>query len=126
MPTAAANAPLTLTLNGQLYVASVAGVGRTEAAGRAVAGTFRRDRLGVRFADRSGAPFAYVKFASGEGWFVSCSRHEGRVRYMFGLSDRDAKRLGFDPAAPEACRRERETAADLRRQMAAIPHASVA
>lgn len=126
MPTASDCTPARLTLNGQIYAAGAAALRRAEAAGEVIAGTFKQDRCGVRFYGRDGEPFAYAKLSTVEGWFVSCSRHDGRVRYMFALSDRDATRLGFDPAAPEACRREREAAADVRRQMAAIAQAHAA
>ncbi|KZC41077.1 hypothetical protein RHOFW510R12_00425 [Rhodanobacter sp. FW510-R12] len=126
MATGTGTIPSSLTINGQAYVPGTAALQRVDAAGRPVVGSFMRDRCGIRLYGLDGQPFAYVKLDRTESWFVSCSRVEGRVRYMFALSDPDARRLGFNPSAADAYRQEHEAAADVRRQVLAAERACAA
>ncbi|UJJ60613.1 hypothetical protein [Rhodanobacter denitrificans] len=115
----AAPVALSLTINGQIYVTSAEALRHARTTGQVVAGCYKRDRCGVRLYGLDGEPFAYIRFDRFDSWFVSCSRLDGRVRYMFALSDRDTKRLGFDPSAEDTWRRKRDVAAAVCRQVAA-------
>ncbi len=60
-------------------------------------GLYSVRRNGIMFSLPSGEPFAFlVANKHDERFFVTCSRQDdGRVRYMFGLSDPDCRRLGL-------------------------------
>lgn len=60
-------------------------------------GLFRIRKNGVLFMAPDGTPFAFlVANRHGETFFVSASRQsDGRISYMFTISDADAVRLGI-------------------------------
>ncbi len=59
-------------------------------------GTFKVRKDGVLFLNAKGEPFAFlVANRHGERFFVSCSKREGGIFYMFGLADSDASLLGI-------------------------------
>ncbi len=68
-------------------------------AGGTASGTFKARERAVLFSDGKDEPFAALVANPGQSrFFVSCSRSEadgGRVRYMFGLADSDAIKLGL-------------------------------
>jgi len=64
--------------------------------GGTASGTFKQRKRGVLFHKPDGEPFAYLAAHESTPFFVTCSRQEdGRIRYMFGLADCDALRLGI-------------------------------
>ena len=67
--------------------------------GGTASGTFKVRANSILFSDGKGEPFAALVANPGQSkFFVTCGRSEadgGRIRYMFGLSDRDAVKLGL-------------------------------
>ncbi|MEX3556207.1 MAG: hypothetical protein VB131_06395 [Burkholderia gladioli] len=52
---------------------------------------------GVLFHDNDKDPFAFAVANPSQGYFfVSCSAHPDGIRYMYGTSEADSKRLGID------------------------------
>lgn len=59
-------------------------------------GVYRRLKGGILFCRLDGTPVAFlVAHTPGERFFVSASRHSGRLRYAFGLSSDGEKFLGL-------------------------------
>lgn len=60
-------------------------------------GLYSARKHSILFSTPQGEPFACLVANPGQSkFFVSCSRQaDRRVRYMFGLSDNDAQRLGI-------------------------------
>ena len=59
-------------------------------------GTIRKIKGGVLFHDQNQKPFMFlVNNTYGEQFFVSAGEVEGKVHYMYGLSDYDARIAGI-------------------------------
>jgi hypothetical protein len=64
--------------------------------GGTASGTYKVRKGGVLFLNAKGEPFAFlVANRHGERFFVSCSKQEGGIFYMFGLADLDKALLGL-------------------------------
>lgn len=59
-------------------------------------GYYSKRKNGILFLDRERQPFAFAVANNKQGFFfVSCSKDDEKIRYMFGLRDDDAEKLGI-------------------------------
>lgn len=64
--------------------------------GGTCAGFYRKQGNGVLLMDLQEVPFAFIAHRGMSCWFVTAHRTEdGRTRYMFGLAEYTAERLGI-------------------------------
>ena len=91
----------TIFICGQAFVPTKSGLVNSlfkPIAGRTACGTYRVKGNAVILYDLQDAPFAAVINERGMGiafFFVTCSNDAGKIRYMFGLRDTDAKYLNL-------------------------------
>lgn len=109
---------LPVIIAGKIYVRGADGFRVARAAGIAgmagslhqPSGYYVRMPSGVRLHDKDGAPFVFIKRERDSGFIVTCHETPSGIRYMFGASESDLRKLGLDPSVRGADRLERELA----------------
>ena len=97
-PTQSMNKLITFP-NGSCYVSSNRELVNslfTPINGQTASGTFKVLSNGIRFYKANGEPFLFlVANQHSERFFVSCSLHNGQIRYQHSISSIDEKTLGL-------------------------------
>lgn len=103
---------------GKIYVrgadgfraASTTGIPATSGSPHQPDGYYVRLASGVRLHGKDGLPFVFIKRERNSGFIVTCHETTDGIRYMFGASELDFRKLGLDRSAPMAQRLETELA----------------
>ncbi len=92
------------------HAASATGIPGSSGSTHQPDGYYVRMPEGVRLHDMDGAPFVFIKRERNSGFIVTCHETAEGIRYMFGASELDLRKLGLDRSGPMAQRLETELA----------------